>query len=204
MYDAFDKRWLSSFVTVTLVLLNAVLFLFSSFDNGALYSAGVLDVSLVTLNGEYNRLVTAMFLHADIIHLFSNMVLLFYVGGVVERNLGCISYMFLYFACGIAGNILTVVYELSNRQNWTSIGASGAVFGIMGAMAVLVIKARHTLRAGSTLLRRIVFMVVYSLYAGMRSSTVNNIAHAGGLISGICITFLLTMSRNDINVDALY
>ena len=106
MYYAFDRRWLNSTVTVTLVALNIALYLASFFTGDLLHDLGVLDVDLV-MRGEYRRLVTAVFLHADLAHLFSNMVLLFYIGGVVERNLGALSYAALYLICGIAGNVMT-------------------------------------------------------------------------------------------------
>ena len=202
MYYAFDRRWLNSTVTVTLVALNVVLYLASFFTGDLLHDLGVLDVDLV-LQGEYRRLVTAVFLHADPAHLFSNMVLLFYIGGVVERNLGAMSYAALYLISGIAGNVMTVLYEVGHGQSWTSLGASGAVFGVMGAMLVLLFRVRDRIRGRSTLLPRVGFMVAYSLLAGFRGRGTNNIAHVCGLVTGCLICFLLTMDESRINVDAL-
>ena len=203
MYYAFDKRWLSSTVTVTLVLINIALYLLSWIWGDALHDAGVLDVSLVVEDGEWRRLATAAFLHADFMHLFSNMVLLFYIGGVVERNIGAVSYLALYLISGITGNLLTVFHELSNNERWTSLGASGAVFGVMGAMLVLLLLVRKQLRGRSSLLYRVGFMIAYSLLTGIRYGGVNNIAHVGGLLTGALICYLVTLGGKPVDVRAL-
>ena len=203
MYYAFDRRWLSSTVTVALVLINIVLYLLSLVWGDALHDAGVLDIMLVARGGEWRRLVTAAFLHADFMHLFSNMVLLFYIGGVVERNLGAVSYLLLYLISGIAGNALTVFFELANGERWTSLGASGAVFGVMGAMLVMLLLVRKQLRGRSSLLYRVGFMVGYSLLTGVRYGGVNNIAHIGGLLTGALICYLVTRMGKRIDVGAL-
>ena len=203
MYYAFDRRWLASTVTVALVVINVVLYLASFVTGDLLHDAGVLDVALVVKDGEWRRLATAAFLHADLMHLFSNMVLLFYIGGVVERNLGAVSYLVLYLVSGIAGNALTVLYELARGEHWTSLGASGAVFGVMGAMLVLLLHVRKQLRGRSSLLYRVGFMIAYSLIPGVRYGGVNNIAHIGGLLTGALICFLLTVTGKRIDVEAL-
>ena len=203
MYYAFDRRWLASTVTVALVLINVVLYLATFVTGDLLHDAGVLDVTSVVRDGEWRRLITAVFLHADLMHLFSNMVLLFYIGGVVERNLGAVFYLALYLLSGIAGNALTVLYELARNEHWTSLGASGAVFGVMGAMLVLLLRVRKQLRGRSSLLYRAGFMVAYSLVSGIRYGGVNNIAHIGGLLTGALIGFLLTTGGKHIRVDAL-
>lgn len=203
MYYAFDRRWLSSTVTVALVLINIALYLLSFVFGDALHDAGVLDVALVVEDGEWRRLATAAFLHADLMHLFSNMVLLFYIGGVVERNIGAVSYLVLYLVSGITGNLLTVFYELANNERWTSLGASGAVFGVMGAMLVLLLHVRKQLRGRSSLLYRVGFMIAYSLLTGIRYGGVNNIAHIGGLLTGAGICFLVTLGGKPVDVRAL-
>ncbi|MBR5970395.1 MAG: rhomboid family intramembrane serine protease [Lachnospiraceae bacterium] len=203
MYYAFDRRWLSSVVTVTLVALNILIFLLSLLLPDTIHDAGVLNVYLVLEEGEVNRLLSATFLHADFMHLFSNMILLFYLGAVVERNVGHILFALLYLVSGITGNVLTLVYEVAQRESWESLGASGAVFGVMGAMLVLLLKLPKAQRNGSSLLRRVGFMVVYSLFMGMRSNAVNNIAHIGGLLTGALLAFVMTYRNDRIDVRAM-
>ena len=203
MYYAFDRRWLASTVTVTLVALNILIFFASLLFPEQLHDAGVLNVHLVLEAGELRRLLTATFLHADFMHLFSNMVLLFYLGGVVERNLGHILFALLYLVSGITGNVLTLVYEVYQRASWESIGASGAVFGVMGAMLVLLLKLPKQRRSGTSLLTRVAFMIAYSLFMGMRSSTVNNIAHVGGLLTGMFLAFVMTWRKERLDFGAM-
>ena len=192
MYYAFDRRWLRSTVTVALVAMNVVLYLAVALTKDTLY-----------VSHEYNRLVSAMFLHESLSHLFGNMILLFYIGAVVERNLGHILYTILYLGSGIVGNVMTVFYEVTHREHWVSLGASGAVFGVMGAMLVLLLLTPKEKRFGSSLLPRIVFMVAYSLYTGLRSTAVNNIAHIAGLLCGAILGFLFIAPRKNIDLDAL-
>ena len=203
MYYAIDRRWLRSTVTVTLVALNIVLFLLTLLFRETVYNAGVLDVYRVMTDGEYNRLVSAVFLHADFSHLFSNMILLFYLGAVVERNIGHILFAMLYLISGIAGNAATLLYEVTHFQSWTSLGASGAVFGVMGAMIVLLLKVPRAQRTGSSLLPRVGFMVAYSLFTGLRSSAVNNIAHVAGLVTGAALGYIFTFQKRQFDLSAL-
>ena len=203
MYYAIDRRWLRSTVTVTLVALNIVLFLLTLLFRETVYNAGVLDVYRVMTDGEYNRLVSAVFLHADFSHLFSNMILLFYLGAVVERNIGHILFAMLYLISGIAGNAATLLYEVTHFQSWTSLGASGAVFGVMGAMIVLLLKVPRAQRTGSSLLPRVGFMVAYSLFTGLRSSAVNNIAHVAGLVTGAALGYIFTFHKRQFDLSAL-
>ncbi|MBQ6733390.1 MAG: rhomboid family intramembrane serine protease [Lachnospiraceae bacterium] len=203
MYYAFDRRWLTSVVTVTLVALNVLVFLLTLIVPDRIHDAGVLNVYLVLEEGEYNRLLSATFLHADFMHLFSNMILLFYLGAAVERNTGHILFALLYLISGIAGNVFTLFYEVSQRESWDSLGASGAVFGVMGAMLVLLLRMPKAQRQGSSLLRRVGFMVVYSLFMGLRSSAVNNIAHIGGLVTGALLCFVMTAGKRNIDLRAM-
>ena len=203
MYDALDKRWLKSTCAIALIAANIVLHILCIFMRSEIHAIGVLDVNAVAYRGEYNRLITSMFLHADISHLFSNMVILMYIGGVVEMNIGHIRFVILYFISGIMGNILTVVYEISRYESWTSLGASGAVFGVMGAMLVLIIKAYRRYGISKNLTGRVVFMVAYSFFAGLTRGGVNNIAHFGGLATGIISGLIMTLHLKTLHLEAL-
>ena len=107
----------------------------------------------------------------------------------MEKTIGRIRYLILFFASGICGNLLSAVYELSTGSFYDSIGASGAVFGLVGALLYLVITRKG--QAAHISLQRMVLMIALSLYSGFQSVVVNNAAHLGGLISGFLLTFLL-------------
>lgn len=139
----------------------------------------------------FYRLITAAFFHADIEHLLNNMLLLYCCGDIVERCLGKMRFLLLYFGTAICGNLLSAAFELSTGSFYDSIGASGAVFGLTGALLFLVIMRRGA--AAQISLGRAMFAVFLSLYAGFGSAYVNNAAHIGGLLSGFVLGFLLSV-----------
>lgn len=191
-------------ITTTLVALNIVFFIFTALPteiSSLIYKAGVLDPVLV-IGGEYNRLLSACFLHSSPMHIFSNMILLLYCGAIVEKNIGHFAFAFSYLACAVAGNSATIFYEYLHREFWMSIGASGAVFGVMGIMLIILIKMRNSLK-GASLLRRAAFMVLYSLVMGFSSSMVNNVAHVAGLICGIAIAYAVTAGKRSFYIPEL-
>lgn len=190
-------------VTMTLLALNISVFILDFFMHDLFYHLGYLSPDLVMRDGEYRRLLTACFLHADFSHIFSNMLLLGYIGIIIERNLGNIRFALLYLFTGVFGNIVTVIIETLRGEDWTSIGASGAVFGIIGAMLVLVIKLPKEKRYGSSFPQRLGLMIIFSLYTGMRSTGTNNIAHVAGLIAGMLITSILTFGRHDFDLRGM-
>ena len=190
-------------VTLILLALNVAVFLLDFPLQGFFYNAGYLDPVLVLQEGEYRRLLSSCFLHADFSHIFSNMLLLGYIGMIIERNLGSVRFSILYLLTGIFGNIITVILEALRGENWTSIGASGAVFGVIGAMLVLVIKLPKERRMGSSLPQRLGLMILFSLYTGLHSTGTNNIAHVAGLIAGILVTMIFTFERKDFDLRGM-
>ena len=131
------------YCTVVLVALNVILFLIGLILPKAgewMESEGCFSVVyLLYEHSGFYRLITAAFLHADVEHLLNNMLLLYCCGDVVERCLGKVRFLILYFGSAIFGNLLSAAYELSTGSFYESIGASGAVFGLTGALLFLVI-----------------------------------------------------------------
>ncbi len=148
-------------------------------EHGALYAPGVWD-------GEWYRLVTHLFLHGDIWHLGNNMLILFCLGNALEHYVGKYSYIGIYFFSGILAGLGSVVY---NTYDTVSVGASGAVFGVIGAMVWLVVRNRGRLE-GFTGLRMVLF-VLMSVYAGFVDQGVDNAAHIAGLIAGFLLAMLI-------------
>ena len=97
--------------------------------------------------------------------------------------------MIIYFASGIIGNIVSLFYDLTLEQPAVSAGASGAIFGLMGALLYVVIANRG--RLGRLSGRGMLVMVILSLYFGLTSTGVDNLAHIGGLVSGFLLAVLL-------------
>ncbi|MCM1267780.1 MAG: rhomboid family intramembrane serine protease [Bacteroidales bacterium] len=175
-----DLRTLSP-INVLLVTVNVIVFIICTFTGDLLYNKGAFG-AVELLQGDFYRLFTAMFLHWDVEHLFSNMIVLYYVGAMVEREFGPFPYVAIYLLSGLAGNIFSVGYELLTGSYGISAGASGAVFGVEGALLLLVMLHRgrlSTLTAG-----RVAFAIAFSLYCGFTSAGINNAAHVGGVLMG--------------------
>lgn len=152
-------------------------------EHGALYGPKVLE-------GEWYRLITYLFLHSGPDHLINNMLILFFMGSALERYLGKIKYLVLYFSSGILAAIGSIVYNMMCSTSFpVCIGASGAVFGVSGAMACLVLINRGNLE-GLTKKQMLVFLGL-SVYGGFVSQGVDNIAHITGLLSGFVLAALL-------------
>lgn len=150
-------------------------------EHGALYAPKLLE-------GEWYRVITYLFLHSGIEHLMNNMMMLYFLGNALEHYIGKVWYVVLYFFSGIIAAIGSVLY---NTEYPICVGASGAVFGIIGAMLWLVLKNRGTLQGISK--KRMLFFVFLSVYGGFTSQGVDNAAHITGLFAGFLFTMVITI-----------
>lgn len=180
--------------TVALIVINiAVFFILTMFgdtedavfmlQHGAMYEPNIIE------GHEYYRIFTCLFLHFGITHLLNNMVLLGALGWNLELEIGKVRFVIIYFASGIIGNIVSLFYDLTLEQPAVSAGASGAIFGLMGALLYVVIANRG--RLGRLSGRGMLVMVALSLYFGLTSTGVDNLAHIGGVVSGFLLAVLL-------------
>lgn len=151
-----------------------------STDNYTLLVFGA-NVDTLTKNGDYYRLFTSMFLHIGILHLLCNMYSLYIIGKEVENVFGKVKYLIIYLLSGIAGSILSLAFN----HNTICAGASGAIFGLLGALLYFGYYYRTYL--GATLTRSIIPVIVLNLIIGFTSSGIDNAAHIGGLVGGILI-----------------
>lgn len=190
-------------VNIALAVFQAAVFALCMITGDRLYIAGRCGTDLVLVQKEYWRLLTSVFLHSGLYHLGSNLIAQVFLGNAVERNLGHIKYLILYIVSGVGGNIISVLYDRAQGVNTYSVGASGAVFGVMGALIVLIIKGRKKLRTGSSMLVRAGFAVFYAVYAGFRTPYTDNAAHLGGLAFGIALGVLLTITLDDVDLRDL-
>lgn len=180
--------------TIALAIMNIVIFLLLSFwgrteDAIFMMEHGAMYVPLVQQDGEYYRLFTSMFLHFSMAHLTNNMLSLVLLGSQLEIEMGRIKYLILYIGSGLSGNILSSMIEISSGDYAVSAGASGAVFGIIGALLYITIRNRG--RIGTISGKGLVFMILFSLYYGFSSTGIDNFAHIGGLAAGFLLAVLL-------------
>ena len=181
-------------VSTVIVVVNVVIFILCCIYGEPLYKGGSLSVADIIGDGSYYRLISSMFLHADLNHLVSNMLILFYIGEEVEKKTGHIRFTILYFISGIIGDIFSMGFELYSGERYSSVGASGAIFGVIGSLLFIVIVCGG--RTDDITLGRITFIIVFSLYSGFTSQGVNNAAHVGGLLGGLAVSFLMWISSS--------
>lgn len=192
-----DGRRIRSFREQPLVnqgifLINILAFTFCTLLGDVLYNYGRLSLKEV-LDGQWYRIFTSMFLHGGMSHLVGNMIMLFFLGNIVEKELGHIKYFVLYFMSGVAGAAASLwmqsVRILSGEMILGSIGASGAIFGMLGGLLWILIRNKGKL--AEMTFPRVLFLVCYSLYGGLTGTNVDNAAHFGGLVTGFLVTALL-------------
>ncbi|MEA1672281.1 rhomboid family intramembrane serine protease [Nitrospirillum sp. BR 11163] len=213
--DGFDDNWAAlrrfdrlmaagggAWITAALVLVNILVFAvmawggqrFTAFDLQSLLSWGG-NFGVLTINGQWWRLFTAMFLHLDPAHLLINMWALWNVGRLTERLYGRWLFLGLYMATGMLSGLASVIWDPAR----VSAGASGAIFGLFGLfLAYLSLRRTHVPRTvfRAHWLSTGVF-VVFSLTNGMLQTGIDNAAHVGGLLAGLILGRILAQPLVD-------
>lgn len=173
-------------VTYSLIFICILVFILmyvlgnGSTDNYTLLLFGA-NLDALTKNGDYYRLLTSMFLHIGIMHLLCNMYSLYIIGKEVENVFGKWKYLVIYILSGIAGSILSLAFN----HNTICAGASGAIFGLLGALLYFGYYYRPYL--GATLTRSIIPVIAINLIVGFLDSGIDNSAHIGGLVGGLLV-----------------
>lgn len=186
-------------VTSILILINIIVFIIT-----AIVSKSILDINTIVLiefgakvnylinQGEVWRFITCAFLHGGIMHIAFNMYSLFIVGTAVERIYGWKKYLSIYLFASITSSLLGYVLG----PNMISVGASGAIFGVLGAFLWFALREREHLQKG--VLGNIIAVILLNLYIGFTSSSIDNLGHIGGFIGGfiLAIPFYSTKKHN--------
>lgn len=188
-----------------IVIINIIVFLvleiMGDTESGIfMYDHGAMFPDAVLLNGEWYRLFTCMFIHFGIEHLGNNMLILFFLGDNLERAVGHIKYLLIYLLSGLCGSGLSMLYMLRSGDYAVSGGASGAIFGVIGALIYIVVRNRGKLEDLTA--KRLIFMAALSLYHGFTATGVDNWAHVGGLVGG-CV-FAILLYRRKRRVETVY
>lgn len=187
---ALQRRATAPHVTHVIVAINIAVYVLTSLaggnwlgaDNRVLIRFGGNLAPLVT-GGEQWRLLTAAFLHAGLLHVGFNMLVLVQAGRIVERLYGHAGFALLYLAAALSGSVASLWW----RQDAVSVGASGAVFGVYGALAAYLVIQRASIPPGlvHSLRSNTATFVVYALGFGLLMPGVDNAAHVGGLLGGM-------------------
>lgn len=171
-------------VIIALILANIVTFILPSIidfsgGRGSSYNAFLQlgwNSAADIRDGEYYRLLSSMFLHADIFHLAINMYSLFVVGPTVIFLFGLPGFAIIYLLAGIGGSLTSSIFN----PKVPSVGASGAIFGLVGALLVFAILTQQLALIGN-----IVFVIILNAFIGFSSQNrIDNLGHFGGFLSG--------------------
>ena len=163
-------------------------------DHGASYSSLIFD------SGEYYRLFTCMFLHSGISHIFGNMVALFLLGMSAEKLYGRFNYLIMYLVTGLLSSFVSAWIHYGNRI--ISVGASGAIYGILGGIIILILGQNKDKNSKALNVLIVVIMLVYAGRSGgsMQGSSIDYIAHFSGMVAGMIfglVQLLLLKMKND-------
>lgn len=180
------------FVTPVLMMINIIIFFALLFVAKSLHFDGQFmlrwgaNARLATLNGEPWRLLTSCFLHWDFVHLFMNMMALYFIGSFLEQYIGKITFIVVYLIMGIVASVTSLYWH----EHGVAAGASGAIFGLYGIFVAFLTTNLITQGERVHLVPGAVIFLAYSLIADTKGN-VDNAAHIGGLISGVFIGYCL-------------
>jgi rhomboid protease GluP len=187
-------------MTNLIVLVNILVFIWLEMEGSTqntmfMLEHGAMYLPYMKEYGQWYRLLSSMFMHFGIVHLINNMVVLFCIGGDLERAMGKIRYLILYLVSGVASNLVSCQYYETVGKNVVSCGASGAIFGVIGGLLFVVISNKG--RYENLSMRRMILFVILSIYSGMSTPNVNMAAHLSGLIVGFFVAaFLYNRKKN--------
>lgn len=170
---------------------------FFNFDANVLAKFGANNILLVK-NGEIYRLLTCAFLHVGLIHLVVNMYSLRVIGPSVEGLIGKGKFVFIYLISAISASLMSLVFVDSNI---VSVGASGAIFGLMGAL--LYFGYHYRLYLNDAIKTQIIPVILFNLIMGFMMPGIDNGAHIGGLIGGYLATMAIGIKNKSEKKDMI-
>jgi membrane associated rhomboid family serine protease len=200
-------------VTYSLVIVNVVIFVLMLSSSGGhalstvLHGGPVADGTvrnwgaqspLLIEHGQWWRLFSEMFLHASLTHIVFNMASLLAVGTLAERLYGSAKFLAIYLGAGLIGSLASFSYAVAQGNlNVLGVGASGAIFGVAGAL--LTVRLQQTDVIPAALRRRVSSsmapLVVVSLFLAAVTPYVDNSAHLGGLFGGMALSFAFPLTK---------
>ena len=203
--EVFSKK--TPYVTYIIMAVCTILYIVTSlFSNNileqsapALYNVGALvNFNMMESNYlELFRLISSIFLHGGILHLLCNMYSLYIIGPQIESFFGKTKFVVIYILSGVIGNLLSMTFL---QDNVVSVGASGAIFGLLGAL--LYFGYHYRVYLSGVIRSQIVPLILLNLTIGFVSAGINNVAHIGGLIGGVLISMAVGIkyksSKSDI------
>lgn len=193
-----DKIFSKKYPLITYIIMgiNVILFAYSLFANyDVLYRYGMYNPFVK--EGEFYRLFTCIFLHVDIFHLLCNMYALYVIGPQLESFFGKWKFLFIYLISGLCGSLLSFTFNI----DIISVGASGAIFGLLGSMLYFGYYYRTYL--GNVVRSQIVPIILLNLGLGFALNNVDNFGHIGGLIGGVLTSMIVGVPDKESKMDRI-
>jgi len=163
---------------------------FLDFDRRTLQFAGALNTRDM-LQGQYWRLFTAIFLHSNFPHILLNMIFLFRLGSILEPLLGRLKFFMIYILIGVLANLVSYFWY----DNLFTLGASGAIFGLMGIVLAMAITNKIPRELKKFIIIIILLIILDTTIRGLLKGYTNHVAHFAGLFTGMLITFLFNFYK---------
>ena len=154
------------------------------------------NIKEAVVGGEIFRLITSTFLHASLLHLLFNMYALYIIGNQLESYIGKIKFLIVYLVSAISGSLMSCVFTTG-----ISVGASGAIFGLLGSL--LYFGYHYRLYLGSVLKSQIIPLILINLIFGFMDPRIDNASHIGGLIGGYLTTMALGIKGKSSKSDRI-
>lgn len=187
-----EKFFDDKILTLFIIAINIIMFLITQFE---IYSTGkAANEILISLGAKYNpliengqvwRLITCAFLHSGIIHIGCNMYSLYIIGPQINQIYGAKKYFVIYIISCITSSLLS--YLMSPYS--ISVGASGGIFGLMGALVAFAIIERHKIE--KKYLSSLLQIIIINLFIGLSIKNIDNFGHIGGLLGGLLIGYII-------------
>lgn len=215
--DDNSARRLTPVVTYVLIALNALVFFLELSGGDAFIQrwAFVPSRFLADPVGDFATLFTSMFMHAGWVHLLGNMLYLWIFGDNVEDRLGHVTFTIFYFLCGLGATFAQLAF--STGSNIPNLGASGAIAGVLGAYIVMFPRGSVNVLLGRIVTRMSALIVIgfwflLQVFSGIGTFTASSqneggvayMAHIGGFIAGVILTFLLGGTRRALPTPTSY
>ncbi len=189
-------------MTYVLILLNIIFFAYTfiispEIDPNVLFDLGAItNETLKTY--EFNRLILAMFLHANIIHLGVNMYALYILGPQIENFFGKYKFLFIYIVSGIVGSLFSILFL---PDYIVGVGASGAIFGLLSAL--IYFGNYYRVYFGTVIKTQLLPLIVFNLAISLIVSGIDLAAHIGGLVGGLFATMCVGVAYKTTKTDQI-
>jgi rhomboid protease GluP len=202
--EVFSKK--TPYITYVIIGICIALYLLTSFTGGNLidqnpnnlYRFGALvNTNMMASYVDLFRIVSSIFLHGGLLHLLCNMYSLYILGPQLESFFGKTKFIIIYIVSGVIGNLLSLAFL---QDSVVSVGASGAIFGLLGSL--LYFGYHYRVYLSGVIKSQIIPLIILNLGIGFIASGINNFAHIGGLIGGVLISMTVGVkyksSKSDI------